>query len=156
MEKNSHGIDNRLLEPFVDGTLVKGVYIIKLEEGLVSWWPPQLDDEISTLIANISVPMVNGLYFVIGNGFFPEIQVRRHHNVEGHTTVQDRAHGERGPDRREAEQDHPEGREEEELGPLQGYPFKPYRTASLYNNSNLDCANANSLMEIIPGEYYLK
>ena len=101
-----NAIDNRFLEPLVDGTLVKGVYVVRLEEGLISWWPPELDKEINTLIANISVPMINGLYFVVGNGFFPEIQVRGCHNFKNNTAIQNRKESQRGSYRREAWQDH--------------------------------------------------
>jgi hypothetical protein len=157
--ESGQGIDNRVLEPLVDGTLVKGVYVVRLEEGLVSWWPPKLDNEINTLIANISVPMVNGLYFVIGNGFFPEVQVRGGHNVENHTTVQDREDGERGPDRGKAEQDHTEIHEKivdgRQAPPSHQYSWEGLEMTSVYKNCGVHGVYTTSLMGIIFQEVLL-
>ncbi len=60
---------NRILEPLVDGKVVKGAYIVRLEEGLIAGWPIVYDDELIKIIEQLSIPMENGLYVVIG-GFF--------------------------------------------------------------------------------------
>ena len=149
----SNAINNRLLEPLVDGALVKGVYVVKLEEGLISWWPPKLDNEIKTLIANISVPMINGLYFVVGNGFFPEIQVCGRHNFENNTTVHNREESQRGSHRREAWQNHSKDNNEEAIEkPLLRalYLASSSYTSRPYINPAFPGTYTASLMRIMP------
>ncbi|MEM0115115.1 MAG: hypothetical protein QXT69_04630 [Fervidicoccaceae archaeon] len=50
----------------VDGVIVKAVYLIRLEEGIVASWPPEEDGEIESIVDLTSVPQREGLYFVIG------------------------------------------------------------------------------------------
>ncbi|HEU98127.1 MAG: hypothetical protein ACP5I2_02000 [Fervidicoccaceae archaeon] len=55
------------LSTLVDGTVVKAVYLIRLEEGIVASWPPgEEDGEIESIADLTSVPQRDGLYFVIG------------------------------------------------------------------------------------------
>ncbi len=55
------------LDILVDGSLVKAVYLIKREEGIIAHWPPHsLDAEALAVGENLSVPMRQGLYIVLG------------------------------------------------------------------------------------------
>ena len=57
----------RFLSLLVDNRVVKAVFIIKLEEGIVAYWPPDaLDDEARSISEALSVPLNPGLYFIIG------------------------------------------------------------------------------------------
>ncbi len=57
----------KFLSLLVDDKIVKAVFIIKLEEGVVAYWPPEaLDDEARSISEALSVPLNPGLYFIIG------------------------------------------------------------------------------------------
>uniref|UniRef100_A0A7J3ZLN1 Uncharacterized protein n=1 Tax=Fervidicoccus fontis TaxID=683846 RepID=A0A7J3ZLN1_9CREN len=57
----------RFLEVLVDGELVKAVFLVKLEEGIVAYWPPYaMDEEARVLEDSLAVPLNPGLYFIIG------------------------------------------------------------------------------------------
>jgi len=54
------------LSIFVDGRLVKYALILSFEEGIIAYWPPSLDDEVTTVAENIFFPLRHGLYIIIG------------------------------------------------------------------------------------------
>ncbi len=55
------------LKLLVDGSVVTAVFLIRLEEGIVAYWPPDaLDKEAVLTCDTISVPLKPGLYFVVG------------------------------------------------------------------------------------------
>lgn len=57
----------RFLEILVDKEVVYSVYLIRLEEGIVAYWPPEaLDDEAVNVGEALSVPLNPGLYFIVG------------------------------------------------------------------------------------------
>jgi len=59
----------KFLEALVDGDLVKAAYVVKLEEGVVAYWPPgAMDEEVEALEDSLSVPMSPGIYFIVGGG----------------------------------------------------------------------------------------
>jgi len=57
----------RFLEILVDREVVHSVFLIRLEEGIVAYWPPDaLDDEAINVGEALSVPLNPGLYFIVG------------------------------------------------------------------------------------------
>ncbi len=55
------------LELLVDGRVVTAAFLIRLEEGVIAYWPPEaLDDEAAVTCDALSVPLKPGLYFVVG------------------------------------------------------------------------------------------
>ncbi len=55
------------LELLVDGRIVTAVFLIRLEEGVIAYWPPEaLDNEAALTCDALSVPLKPGLYFVVG------------------------------------------------------------------------------------------
>ena len=54
------------LSIFVDGNLVKYALIMSFEEGIIAYWPPDLDDEAFSMAENIFFPIRHGLYVIIG------------------------------------------------------------------------------------------
>ncbi len=57
----------RYLGLLVDSSIVMAVYLIKLEEGIIAYWPPEeLDDEAVMVADFLSVPLRQGLYFIVG------------------------------------------------------------------------------------------
>ncbi|MCI4396935.1 MAG: hypothetical protein GU347_00990 [Desulfurococcales archaeon] len=55
------------LSALVDGEIVKAVYLVKAEEGVIASWPPEEGDyEIETIADLTAVPQRDGLFFVIG------------------------------------------------------------------------------------------
>ena len=71
--KNDVGGDRQLyyrswepLSIFVDNKLVKYALILSFEEGVIAYWPPNIDDEVSLIAENIFFPLRHGLYVVIG------------------------------------------------------------------------------------------
>ncbi len=59
----------KILEPLVDGKIVLGAYVVRLEEGIVAGWPAIYDDELVRIVEYLSTPLEKGLYIVVG-GFF--------------------------------------------------------------------------------------
>ena len=69
MQENlvSQSIPASFLQILVDGSLVKAVYLVKREEGIIAHWPPSgLDEEALLVGDNLSIPMRPGLYIVLG------------------------------------------------------------------------------------------
>lgn len=63
----AHSTPAPFLGILVDGSLVKAVYLVKREEGVIAHWPPEsLDPEALTVGDNLSIPMRPGLYIVVG------------------------------------------------------------------------------------------
>ena len=65
------GLEGEYLRLLVDGRIVTAAYLVRLEEGLVAGWPPEmLGDEVARLVEELSVPMEPGLYFLVGGNRF--------------------------------------------------------------------------------------
>ncbi|AFH42911.1 hypothetical protein IOK49_05545 [Fervidicoccus fontis] len=63
MQKKSQ----EFLKSLVDGEIILAVYLLRLEEGIITYWPPEYyDDEIEKISDLTSVPLKEGLYFVLG------------------------------------------------------------------------------------------
>ncbi len=51
----------------VDGDLIIGAYVIRLEEGIAYYWPPNAYDREARIVEDaLSVPLRPGLYFIVG------------------------------------------------------------------------------------------
>lgn len=58
------------LSILVDGVGVKAATIISFEEGILAYWPPEIDDETVFLAENLFFPKRHGMYVILGgNGF---------------------------------------------------------------------------------------
>jgi hypothetical protein len=67
LEKDIVARPGEFLEPLVDGEVVLSIYVLRLEEGVVAYWPPDsLDGEALIVSDALSVPLNPGLYFIIG------------------------------------------------------------------------------------------
>lgn len=60
-------MEGEYLKLLVDGRVVAAAYLVRLEEGVVAGWPPEaLGGEVFRLVEELSLPLVPGLYFVVG------------------------------------------------------------------------------------------
>ncbi len=58
------------LSILVDGVGIKAATIISFEEGILAYWPPEIDDETVFLAENLFFPKRHGMYIILGgNGF---------------------------------------------------------------------------------------
>jgi len=58
------------LSILVDGSGVVAAMIISFEEGILAYWPPEIDDETVFLAENLFFPKRLGMYIILGgNGF---------------------------------------------------------------------------------------
>jgi len=58
------------LSILVDGSGVVAAMIISFEEGILAYWPPEIDDETVFLAENLFFPKRHGMYVILGgNGF---------------------------------------------------------------------------------------
>ena len=58
------------LSILVDGSGVVAAMIISFEEGILAYWPPEIDDETVFLAENLFFPKRHGMYIILGgNGF---------------------------------------------------------------------------------------
>ncbi len=58
------------LSILVDGAVIKAATIISFEEGILAYWPPEIDDETVFLAENLFFPKRHGMYIILGgNGF---------------------------------------------------------------------------------------
>ncbi len=58
------------LSILVDGSGVVAAMIISFEEGILAYWPPEIDDETVFLAENLFFPKKHGMYVILGgNGF---------------------------------------------------------------------------------------
>lgn len=54
------------LSILVDNRLVKYALILSFEEGILAYWPQDLDDEVRFVADSIFFPLKHGLYIVLG------------------------------------------------------------------------------------------
>ncbi len=55
----------RLLEPLVDGVVVKAAIIADFREGILMHWPPEIDYKTLSFAENIYIPFIRLGYMVI-------------------------------------------------------------------------------------------
>ena len=54
------------LSVLVDGAGIKAATIISFEEGILAYWPPEIDEETTFLAENLFFPKRNGMYIILG------------------------------------------------------------------------------------------
>ncbi len=54
------------LSILVDGVSIKAAMIVSFEEGVLAYWPPEIDDETVFLAENMFFPKRHGTYVIIG------------------------------------------------------------------------------------------
>ena len=63
---NGYGfVRGSFLEPLVDGIVVKGAVIADFREGVLMYWPPEIDPKILSFAENIYIPFIQLGYIVI-------------------------------------------------------------------------------------------
>ncbi len=66
VKNNGYGfIGGRFLEPLVDGIVVKSAIIADFREGILMYWPPEIDPKILSFAENIYIPFIHLGYIVI-------------------------------------------------------------------------------------------
>ncbi len=64
-------ISGRFLEPLVDGVVVKGAIIADFREGVLMYWPSEIDPKILSFAENIYIPFIDLGYIVINSLDYP-------------------------------------------------------------------------------------